>query len=694
MAEQTCQGVPSFPDWAGSSVWYRQQFNKVALEEGLPFLYFNDNPQGSSNVPEDSLGELFIVDQEKWKKYQENPEFKSILARDICQVRQTVETRRLEMTRVGVGVYPVVQSATYQENKLNTLNKGEQAWVQAVVEKLYQATQALYAIQAYARSGQTLAWMRANADPVSLFHYERIRGAKKMPSKPVEGIPDSESYASILPWFQDTPSFSRMWPADLSKAELATINKEYAETDPIRLPYTRVYRVTREQACAIQEKPKQNSRGVPVEWVRKGLGDRWYRVVNMAFDEEMRPHFLAIAQVLEKNAQIKVEGQGLDPQFRAFTQTMASAFREGDFEGLLRKDLQLSEGNLFMTFYPHEGYWEDGIKFPLMFEVGIRDEGLLAQARKMQDTIGWLGKQVEASAKQAGLTSYQAPQVDLSNLRRDVVFFWALRTGAFMRAYIRDPGGHDYPKVTIPGIDNHRVAMVLDTLKSWGPLAKAAAQLYFGDEVARYVDFEGISGFAMMHEVGHGAQIKQNAKVGNGQTFSEALGNRWGALVEPWADAGAVLTYHRALQDGLISEQEYKRAVYSSILYSFVRLKPRATALSEGYIAGGPHITGSSMYIGWLYQQGAIRKGRKGNLELVDAKIPVATERFFKELATYAAKGDREGFNAFIRRSTEYLPEKLEAELLAKKGQLPSYVLLNRGELKPPPGLTSAAGAK
>lgn len=513
MVEETCKGMPPFPDWAAPSVWYRQQFNKVALEEGLPFIYFNDNPQGFPNIPEHPLGELFVLDQEEWKKYQENPDFKSILAQDICKVRQTVEERRREMAKVGMEVFPVVQSATYKDNKLSALNKGEQAWVKAVVDELYQAAQALYAIQAYADSDRTFAWMREHADPISLFHYERIRGAQKMPSKPAENIPDSESYTSILPWFQDAPSFNRMWPDDFSKTELTYIHEKYDAADPIRLPYTRVYRITRAEACVIKENPKRNSKGIQVEWFRQGLGNRWYRVVHMAFDEEMRPHFLRIASVLEKNADIKVEGESLHPQFRAFTRTMAQALQEGNFMELLQKDLQLSEGNLFMTFYPHEGYWEDGVKFPLMFELGIRDEGLLASARKMKDTIGWLGKQVEAVAKQSGLTSYQAPQVDLSNLSRDIVFFWALRTGAFMRAFIRDPGGHDYPKVTCPGTDNHRVAMVLDTLKSWGPLANAAAKLYFGDEVARHVDFEGVSGFAMMHEVGHGAQIKQNVKV-------------------------------------------------------------------------------------------------------------------------------------------------------------------------------------
>lgn len=672
-----CTKLAPFPQDVASSKKYRTLFNAVAKDLGLALTYVEDVDGGAPNTPEANRGEVEVAPA-AWEKYgvhDARPRASAKLTADICRVRAEVERRRRVMTEAGFNLFPLQQSGTYTHDKLAQVNAAERQWVAGVKPAFYEAGMELYTIQALPERQPTVAWMRAHADPISRFQFERIRSAG-VPTKAIPDFPDSAAYASSVPWFPASPTFSMMWPVDFTKDELAYVNAHYPDGDPIRLPYTRVSRITPVEAERIRTSPLQ-SEGVAVEWVREGKDGQLYRVVNMAFDEAMRPYFLKLAEALRANDGVTVAGTMLDPQWQAQVRTMADCFEKGDFVGLLKADLAQATGNLFMTLFPHEGYWADGIKFPMMGEIGVIDTELFNKVAGQGYIFNWLGKKVEAAAHEAGLTDYHAPEFDPSNLRRDAIFIWTLVTTGFMRAYKRDPGGHDYPKVPYPGISGHRSVSLLDTLESWTPLTKAAADMIFGPELGQLVSFDALARTTFLHEGTHGAQIQQTVKTLNGKPFGEALGIYWGALVEPWADAGNLLAHYQLYKDGKISAEQYRAVAVTETAYSLVRLYPRADTLTDGMADDGPHIVGAGMLIGWLAGWGAMTD--KG--ALVEALVDRTLDAFFNELTAYAAKGSLKEFKAFVKQCIESLPLATEQEILAKKAKLPSYTLLDRGEL-------------
>lgn len=674
------QGV-ALPVWAPVSPLYNRLFNMVSGELGLPL---QSSPTTGAHILNAGV-EGVLLTEETRRHYgltDDNRLTHPLFTRDVQRVAEEIERRRLVMVEAGMRVFPIVRSGTYTHHKTDLLNAAEREFASRVADPLYEASQAIYGHQAMPLAGETLDWVRSHSDPFSRYHFERTRGSA-FAVVDTDQFPNAKLYANALPWFPTSPTYNNMWPADLSEEELAFISQNYPADDPILMPYTKVLRISPEEAGRLNAQTRD---GTPVEWARRGRNGNWYRVVNMAFDDELRPHFLKMAMTLRENAEVSVDGAGLHPQFRDYVRTAADCLESGDFIRLLQADLGQAEGPLFLTLFPHEGYWDDGVKYPLIFSLGVRDDDLLASAAGQGYVVNWLGQQVERAAREAGLENYRAPAFEEKNLRQAAVFFWALRTGGFMRAFTRDPGGHDYPKRDYPGVEGHRNVILQDVMETWAPLVRKAAEVFFGAEVARHVTFWGMSREAFLHEAGHGAQIRQNVTVGNGKTFSEALKDRWGVLVEPWADAGSILGHYQLFRDGKITEDQLRSVVTSGLIYNIVRLHPRAVAKSDDVAKGGPHIAGSSMYLGWLFRHGALAQGEGSLLRFDEEKIYETTLQFFDRLTTFAARGDYDGFLAFVDETIGMLPEPLEAELIAGKKALPSYTILDRGDLAIPAG--------
>ncbi len=118
----------------------------------------------------------------------------------------------------------------------------------------------------------------------------------------------------------------------------------------------------------------------------------------------------------------------------------------------------------------------------------------------------------------------------------------------------------------------------------------------------------------------------------------------------------------------------------TSVLYQIVRLYPRKVALSDDMMREGPHITGSSMYLGWLYREGAIQ-WRDNHLTIDFPKFESAGRSFFDALVRQAVGGDPKVFRKFAEDCISGLPEDVEDQLIAIKKTTASYVLIDRGEL-------------
>lgn len=690
MAGERCRGVPEFPGWASSSDRYRELFNTVAQEMNLGIAWTQDAAGGAANVPEAERGEVEIAPEARQRYGLDGPagiKVNPLFSEDICKVTAEIERRRRFMAKAGIDVFPAAESGTFTHHKLDALSPAERRWMETVAPAFADEAHQIYGLQAVPQFLPTQGWMDVYADDASQYHYHRILSSL-IPEGDGNGFADPEKYASSVPWFpRDSLSsghlYGMMWPVDFTKAELDHINAHYGEDDPIRLPYTVVSRIDAAEAARIERSPAKDGKA-PVEWVRTGPDGKRYRVVNMAFDEQMRPHFQRIASLLRAKADIAEQGSTLGPAFRGYTLEMADALEHGDFPRLLRADMA-QKGRIFLTFFPHEGYWACNTKYPFMFEVGVKDSSLDQAVAKQGYAVAWLGKEIEGIAREAGLSAYRAPKFDPAAVVDSTAFFWPVRAAAFMRIHERDPGGHDYPKRTYAGIEGHRVVMLLDVLETWAPRTASVAEATFGKEIAGLVSPESFSKSTFWHEVGHGAQLRPEVKTLSGKPVSSAFGNLWGVLVEPWADAGVVLAYDRLRRDGKVSEQEFREVVLTDILYSAVRLQPRAKALSDDVISGAPHYTGSGMYLGWLYNHGAIVRGKGALLAFDEAKIVPAARKFVERLATIAAKGDAKALDAFMRECVAMIPEDLEKQIVAKKAAATPYRLIDRGDLEPMP---------
>jgi hypothetical protein len=114
----------TFPEWAESSEQYRELFNTVAAENDFGIKWHKEAEGfGTPNIPDP--GEVEVT-RKKWKRYgitEGAPrKFNPLLAEDICQIRQEIETRITEMNKAGLDFFPILKSGTYTHDKMSQTN--------------------------------------------------------------------------------------------------------------------------------------------------------------------------------------------------------------------------------------------------------------------------------------------------------------------------------------------------------------------------------------------------------------------------------------------------------------------------------------------------------------------------------------------------------------------------------------------
>jgi len=617
---------------------------------------------------------------------------KALEAFDGDEDRLTAAWERVQ--ELGYEFFPVVTSPTYVAGgPVEKLTREERAWFNAAMPLAYEATQAIFGLQLHPGYNETEGWFRMSSstrNKHAMFHWSRARGdsfaINESKAAAELGIERATARALTrpLPWLPDPCTFSNMWPCDMTQEELTKITKEFPPDDPIQLAYTKVSRATAHDAARILSNPIRVGERV-VEFYRPAAwagGEVGYRVVNMAFDEQMRRYFVALASAL------RAPSTGLSELFRNYLTEAAQHLEAGDFEALLNADLKQDGryGKLYFSVFPHEGYWDDNLKFPLTLAVGIRDESSIVPAGpEFTELLNSLAKRVETECKAIGLNSYQAPLLPVKPKEEDgsMVGLWALKTAGFKRAFMRDPGGHDYPKRDYPGVVDHRNVILFDTVATWSKLANFMGHHVFGEAVE--IGFEGLLRFVFLHEASHGTQIRPNSATlkaddsGGRAALAEAFGAWWGVLVEPWADTGAILGCSDAAHRGLISDADWRQCALATIGLQLVRLRPRADILETPTAA--PHLTGTSVFLSLLVESGALQCDlNRSPLCQVDVSVvDKVASSFFDKLSRIGASGEVSDLQKLVNASIEAMPKDLEERLLVIRGQAPSYNLLDRG---------------
>lgn len=610
-----------------------------------------------------------------------------------------IENKRLAVAWATRAQMEIHRSETLTVRIMGMANPAERAWLELVAARMQRLSLSIFGRQAHHDYSQFVEWMTLRGDTDSRFHFNRMRVVDPPPLEPVsdnilrgafalaggQGLAPAD-YASVFPWYPAKPAFNGMLPADMTEEDKEFITKTYGPEHPIRLPWTVVevadpWEITRygEEGDTVT----LARHCFAIKWLVRGNG-KWYRVTNMAFHPAYCDFFGGIASLLDasmRRSAMTVDGltHDLHPTFKKYVGVMAETMRSGEFVRLLEADLAQNDGNLFLTFFPHEGYWPDGIKFPWMLEMGIRQP----VAGDMPSEEAGIFKGLEERAVEVARRNdlpYTGREIDLSELEKGSVLFWPYRTGGFMRAFHREPLGHDYPKREYRGVKGHRTVILMDSTVATKTASDIIVRELIEASGETVLDLDDIVGFAMWHERTHGTGARPDTPTKSGRTMSSVYRNFWGTIAEPLADAGAVLAIQKRFEAGLIDEGERTRKFKAAIAFQLRRFVKKETAAGP-YLGHpeAPHIVGSNMLLGWWLKQGAISlRDDFSSLVLNEGAIATSAGRFFDALTVFSLTDDLDGLRKFVIDAVNSVPDEFERRILAVKAEHIRPPVVNR----------------
>ncbi|HSA59489.1 MAG TPA: hypothetical protein VLJ37_07370 [bacterium] len=599
----------------------------------------------------------------------------SLIQGPLLQARKSVEHRRLRVVEAATRQMTISRSTTLEH--LNEATPAERLWLQLAAEPLARIANDLYAAQASPWSDQIDGWMARYADAASLWHYHRIRTPKLpglLPAFVPEDIPDYALYASSVAFFPREPAYHAMLPVDFTEDELAYLVQDFPQDHPIRLPYTVVERMD-ESEC-----DPDRREGV---WIVRGREGRAYRVTHMRFHPRYAAYFEQFAEILERNADLSAGGQGLDPGFRDYTLRMARSLRTGDFLDILRADLEQSSGNVFFTFFPHEGSWADNLKFPWSFEAGIRSRSLAETIRCRGDAFAMLEERARRIAESYGAPVPNRP-AETGDVEKMFQLVWNYRNGGFLRTYPHgEPAGHDYPKIFFAGVGGHRSIAIADAMVAAAGLDQKYAAELLPPKDALPDTTETSFLFTTWHEGSHGVLgNKPDTELVDGRTLGQVYGRLWGRLVEPQSDAAFAVVNSWLRDAGRITNEEFDLMLRYAFLAIVKRMAPKDRIWEPAYDFG--HEAGCTMTFGWLSRNGVVQLEDDGRFQVRWPRMAGALEDLWIKLTEFAFNGSTEPFREFVERCLDAIPQSVMNRVLEAQRQFRVRRILTRGDVPSP----------
>lgn len=603
----------------------------------------------------------------------------------LADARLTIEARRQAVVQAAAAQMVIVDTPTLSH--MDWLNPAERAWMEQTSDRLANIADWLYAAQAYPNNDEIVDWMCENADELSLWHYTRTR-TPDLPSLSASHCPTDflhpRDYASSVNWFPNRPNYSAMFPSDFSEEELAYLIRTYPKSHPARLPYTVIERATEADIRALAAGPLPGPQGQETTWLVQGPEGKSYKVTHIRFHPRFARYFTEFAATLEKGIDQEVEGTKLHPEFQTYLREMARCLREGDFDSLLKADLQQSQGNLFLTFFPHEGYWKDGMKFPWMFEVGIRDREAIQKLKENGYVFAALEAEAKGIAEQLG-APVPDTEFDTSNIEQMVQIVWVYRNGGYLRCFPHgEPAGHDYPKVCPEGVTAHRFVVIADAIHADIDILKGLAEEFLPPEDAAMVSFEALRESVLWHEGSHALLgNRPETETTNRSTMATVYGDLWGHLAEPQSDTAFAKAHQILLSDGSIDPN----LVAATLRTQFVRLLKKfvlkAAVLDPNF--DDPHTFGANQTLGHLLQEGIARLREDGKFDVDWERFAQFNRTLWRELLTYGFQDSPEPYRQQARAHIEAIPNAIQERIPEGQRRRLRRLLLNRGHLEPPP---------
>ncbi len=598
---------------------------------------------------------------------------------------ETVETRRQAMVQAAAAQMVLRDPPT--DARLKDLNPAERAWLEKTSDALAQIADDICAAQTTPWSQEIEAWVETHGTALDKWHYRRIR-TPELPLLLERNCPtsfeNSENYASSVSCFPPTPSYNAMLPADFSKEELAHL-ETFPPEHPVRLPYTVVERASDADVAALTAGPLKEG-GREIRWLVTGLDGRQYSVTHILFHPRYVAYFRAFADILEDHAQLQVGDSSLDPTFRDYLLEMATCLRNGDMERMLNADLNQTKGDLYLSFFPHESYWADNMKFPWSFAVGLRDHQAINALRHKAYAFAALEEKACTIAARVGAPP-PTSSIATDEIEKSVQVVWFHRNGGYLRTCAGgEVLGHDYPKVVYPGVAGHRAVIIADPVFADEDILQGLAAEFLPPEDAAQVNATAVLENIVWHEGSHGVSGNKpdTVVVGGAGTFGVVYGKQWGNVVEPQSDTAVPVAHEVLFSNQDTTEAEMNASLRSQFVRLLRKFVPKEKVLSEKFDA--PHSFGATISLGWLYLQGNIVElGDDGLFQVDWERFAQSQKDLWDKLTEFGFQNSSEAFREFCRQCVAAIPDPIQKRILEGLARKNHRFLLNRGHLKPAP---------
>lgn len=607
-----------------SSSRYQRLFNQKAEELGYGFRWKSDSHDPNSIEPDElQIGASTL----------EN--FDPVISRQVRAVFESVEAERVALVR---------QSAAHNDRipfraPLEQLTPVERKAVDLIHDVVKPIINRIEARQNTPQADAQAAWMKKFGDADTEWMFTRFHRDQ------LAGPYFYEEKGSLFPCFPDTPEINGMIAADISKAEFQKMASEVdGKSDQLR-PSTVLFK----KDGQIQSSP-------------------------LALDPRFKEDHLALATALDQIANLRLDGQTLDPKLRAQMSAWAQYCRTGDAQDEARAaqatiDAGEAQGMLRVHLGPSESYWSDNTKFPYLLQAGVSDKALKSE---LED---WKSTHARLEASLSDIPNYTPRPVKTRGGFADPVFM-AVTGGYAESFYAREFKGLNFPNYPYPNVEGSNRFQIQESMAPVPDQArKMAARLL--DKVPDKLDhFLNMS--TIFHESGHLLGPQRSHVTPSGTPMGVVFGSHWGWAEEPKADLTVAEMISSRAKEGKLSlgdKRDYMECVATEILSYY--------SGKQGYKDGQAtdHYYGFLLQIGYYLQTGAVTKVQTPEgprLHLDADKIETASTDLWRKLITFESLGQKEEFLAFGNAMIEAIPEDVDALIMASHGDTRPYFIQRR----------------
>ncbi|MBI4453946.1 hypothetical protein HY636_04860 [Candidatus Woesearchaeota archaeon] len=384
------------------------------------------------------------------------------------------------------------------------------------------------------------------------------------------------------------------------------------------------------------------------------------------------PYYKEELKKVSKELEGLLNIQGIDPSLRNFFLTRAnefldlinpSPFQAGDLAWIMLNSIMGTSPLEVNAGFNEEYHGAFAMIAMMEMTVGVVDQSYTQVGQKFkpflqptEDKIGkWLGEDYKIH--------------NYSNFQPPIVFANVVLSGDGRCEYVA--AAWKFPNIVPYGRDEfYKNLIELNNITArLNLISLPMAKIVMDEKQLEDLSGEDSLIWAVAHEISHGLGPGGNYKTKNGKKLQEALGEYAHALEEAKADLLGMALLGQAVRLGLISEEEWNKALFS-IIPSYLR------GLSYG--VDDPHGTGSILQFAELYKAGVIEETPEGKYK-INLDSPKLYDAFYEtalKIMTIQKEGDYSAADNWVKESQKQLPKLLQEKHIPVIEEMPRDVYL------------------